>query len=146
MTDATETEGNWDEGEPEYREVFEDESSAVGQGELVTDTSSEERTLAAISHAAGILSTAMLPLLIPLVVYLIKKDESPFVAQQAKEAINFQITVILAIIVCLPLMLIVIGVFLAALVGLASLILSIIAAIKTYEGKAYRYPVAIRVF
>ena len=146
MTDANETEGTWDEAEPEVREAYEAAPPAMGQGELVTDTSSEERTLAALAHAAGIVSTTMLPLLIPLVVYLIKKDESPFVAEQAKEALNFQITVILAIIVCVPLMLIVIGVFLAGIVTLASLILSIIGAIKTYEGKAYRYPVAIRVF
>jgi len=146
MTDEREHEGTVEEAEPEYREVFEGGTPAMGEGELVTDTSSEERTLAAVAHAAGIVSSTLLPILVPLVIYLIKKDESSFVASQAKEALNFQITMVLAAVLCLFLMLIVIGAFLMPIVWLVSLILSIIAAIKTYEGKAYRYPVAIRFF
>lgn len=80
----------------------------------------------------------------PLVVWQLKKELSPFVDQQGKEAINFQITVILAVAVCLILFFAVVGVLLVPLLGLAWFVLNIIAAIKTNDGVAYRYPLTIR--
>ncbi len=65
-------------------------------------------------------------------------------ADQAKEALNFQITVALAMFVSFLLMLVVIGFFLLGLVCLAALVLTIIAGIKANEGKAYRYPFCLR--
>ena len=84
----------------------------------------------------------------PLVIYLLKKDESAFIADQAKEALNFTIscsivlfglfiltfTIILGILT-IPMMLI---------VGIAGLILTIIAAVKSSEGVWYRYPFSLR--
>ena len=75
-------------------------------------------------------------LLGPLVVWQIKRDLDPFVDAQGKEAVNFQISVTLAGLVCVPLMLILIGFPLLAL----ALVLTIIAGIKANEGQAYRYP------
>lgn len=86
----------------------------------------------------------------PLVIYLMKKDTMRFVADQAKEALNFAITVSIA---CFALMLLTImslgigalvTIPLLMLIGLATLIFVIIAAIKANEGVAYRYPVALR--
>ncbi|WP_246193419.1 DUF4870 domain-containing protein [Pseudoxanthomonas suwonensis] len=83
-------------------------------------------------------------LLGPLVVWLIKKDTMPFVNDQGKEALNFNITVLIAIVVSGLLTIILIGFLLLFAVGLAWLVLSIIAAIKANEGVAYRYPFTLR--
>ncbi len=79
----------------------------------------------------------------PLVVWQMKKD-MPFVVDQGKEALNFQITVIIAVFVCLLLSFIVIGMLLLPLVGIGALVLTVIAGIKANEGEAYRYPFTLR--
>jgi uncharacterized Tic20 family protein len=79
-------------------------------------------------------------LLGPLIVWQIKKDLDPFVDAQGKEALNFQISVSLAMLLCFLLMVVVIGVPLLALVSIAALVLTVIAGIKANEGRAYRYP------
>ncbi len=80
----------------------------------------------------------------PLVVWMLKRDEDPFIDDQGKEAVNFQITMLIAFVVCFFLMFVVIGAFLMPLVGLADLIFTIIGAMKANEGVKYRYPFAIR--
>lgn len=80
----------------------------------------------------------------PLVVWIVKKDESAFIADQSKEAMNFQITVMLAIMVCIPLMFVCIGIPMAIAVGIADLVFTIIAAIKANDGVMYRYPMTLR--
>ncbi len=87
----------------------------------------------------------------PLVIWLIKKDEMPIVNEYGKESLNFQISMtIYAIgvgVVAGILSLIAIGVLLfplVALVGLADLVLVIIASVQANKGIAYRYPFTIR--
>lgn len=80
----------------------------------------------------------------PLVIWLIKKDEDPFVNKHGKEALNFQITVAIAGFVSSLLTVICIGVPMLIAVGIANLVLCIVAAVKASEGKDYRYPVSIR--
>ncbi|MDU4253217.1 DUF4870 domain-containing protein [Pseudomonas sp.] len=79
-------------------------------------------------------------LLGPLIVWQIKRESDPFVDRQGKEALNFQITVSLAVVVSCLLMLVVIGFFLLGLVSIGALVLTIIAGIKANEGLDYRYP------
>jgi len=83
-------------------------------------------------------------LLGPLVVWQIKKNQYPIVDDQGKEALNFQITVTLAAIVSAILIVLLIGIFLLIAVGIASLVFTIIAAIKANNGETYRYPFALR--
>ncbi|WP_415754190.1 DUF4870 domain-containing protein [Pseudomonas leptonychotis] len=83
-------------------------------------------------------------LLGPLIIWQIKKDLDPFVDAQGKEALNFQISVALAALLCFLLMVVVIGFPLLVLVSIAALVLTIIAGIKANEGQAYRYPFAWR--
>ena len=83
----------------------------------------------------------MVWLFAPLIIYLIKKDESKFVAEHAKESLNFQITVTLA---CIVLFITIIGIFLLWIVGIIALILVIVATIKANDGKLYRYPFTLR--
>lgn len=86
----------------------------------------------------------------PLVIWLIKKDTMPFVADQAREALNFNLTVSAIFLVLLILSVLTLGIgFLVTLpimliVGLAALVLVIMAALKANEGVAYRYPFALR--
>lgn len=86
----------------------------------------------------------------PLVIWLMKKDTMPFVADQAKEALNFAITVSLACFVLLLLTIMSLGIGalltipLLMIIGIGALVLVIMAAIKANEGVAYRYPIALR--
>ncbi|AYC34846.1 DUF4870 domain-containing protein [Pseudomonas cavernae] len=104
--------------------------------------SQEARQWAMFCHFAAFLGLAF-PfgnLLGPLIVWQIKKDLDPFVDAQGKEALNFQITVAIAALVCILLMLVVIGFLLLGLLGIGALVLTIIAGIKANEGLDYRYP------
>jgi uncharacterized protein len=105
---------------------------------LVTPTS-DERTMAILTHILA-LPTGFIA---PLVIYLLKKD-SAYVTAHSKEALNFQITVAIAVIICRLMMFILIGFVLLSLVFLADLILVIIATIRASENKLYKYPFSIR--
>ena len=86
----------------------------------------------------------------PLVIWLMKKDTMPFVNDQGKEALNFAITVSIACVALLMLTILSLGIGalltipLLMAIGIASLVFVVIAAIKSHEGVAYRYPVSIR--
>ena len=109
--------------------------------------SKDEQTWAMVCHLSA-LAGFVVPfgnIIGPLVVWLIKKDTMPLVDQHGKEALNFQITVMIAVFVCVLLMLVVIGVFLLFAVGLGALILTIMAAIKVSNGEFdYKYPFTLR--
>ena len=108
--------------------------------------SAEERQFAMFAHLSALIGL-VIPfgsVLGPLVLWLIKKDTMPFVDDQGKEALNFQITVAIAMIISAVLMLVVIGFLLMIAVGLAALVLTIIAGVKANEGVAYRYPFTLR--
>ncbi|HEY4285737.1 MAG TPA: DUF4870 domain-containing protein [Puia sp.] len=107
----------------------------------LTTPSSDEKTMAILAHAL----TLVAPILAPLIIYLVKKDESQFVRQNALESLNFQITLIIFVIIGVILTLIIIGAFLLMLVGIGGFILVIVASIKASEGKIYRYPVNFRI-
>lgn len=79
----------------------------------------------------------------PLVVWQIKK-EIPFANDQGKEALNFQITVAIALVICFVLIFVLIGFILLPIVALSNLVFIIIAAVKANNGVVYRYPVNIR--
>jgi uncharacterized Tic20 family protein len=80
----------------------------------------------------------------PLIIWLIKKDEDAFVDDQGKEALNFQITVLIAYIVSGLLAALCIGVILGIAVGVVDLVFCIVASVKSNSGEAYRYPVCLR--
>ena len=85
-----------------------------------------------------------LGILLPLVVYLAMRHESDYAASNAKEALNFHISVYLYLLCCIPLAFILVGVPLMFIIGLAALILAIIAAVKASQGDSYRYPLTLR--
>ncbi|ARU90405.1 orotate phosphoribosyltransferase [Pseudomonas sp. M30-35] len=81
----------------------------------------------------------------PLVVWQIKKDLDPFVDEQGKEALNFQISITIAFMISMLLMLVVIGFVLTTLVAIVGVVLAIIGGIKANEGQSYRYPFCWRI-
>ncbi|NLY57119.1 MAG: DUF4870 domain-containing protein [Gammaproteobacteria bacterium] len=116
-------------------------------GVQVREPDSEARLWAMIAHLSGFLGY-FLPvigsLIGPLIVWQLKKDLHPYVDEQGKEALNFQITVLIAAMVCVLLMLIVVGFLLIWVVIVGAIVLMIIAAIKANEGAPYRYPFCLR--
>lgn len=80
----------------------------------------------------------------PLIIWLIKKDEMPFVNDQGKESLNFQLTMLIAVIVSAILMFVVIGFLLLGVLIIYQIIVVIMASIKANEGVRYRYPYTIR--
>ena len=87
----------------------------------------------------------------PLVVWLIKKDESSEIDEHGKESLNFQISVFIYVaalsLLCFILMFVIIGFLLIpviALVCIADVVLVIIASLKANEGQLYRYPLTLR--
>lgn len=117
-----------------------------------TTLSSDERTWALIGHlsAFSFFVTGIGCVLGPLIVWLVKRDTLPFAAEQAKEALNFNITMGLAFIVLVAFTVLTlgIGVVLAWPIGaalfIAWIVLTIVAAIKANDGVAYRYPFTLR--
>jgi len=112
-----------------------------------TQVSKDEQNWAMFCHLAG-LAGFVVPfgnVIGPLVIWLIKKDTMPLVDRHGKEALNFQITVAIAAIVCVILMFVLIGFFLLIAVGIGALVLTIIATVKVSNGDfEYRYPFALR--
>ena len=80
----------------------------------------------------------------PLVIWLMKKDEHPFILEQGKEVINFQISLLIYGFVCFLLIFVIIGMLLLPLLILFSVVCSIIGTIKANDGNHYRYPLTIR--
>lgn len=110
-------------------------SDPVTQG-----TSNDDRNLAMLAHLLGIVSGFVGA----LIIWLIKKDQSAFVDEQAKEALNFQITVMIAIVGSWILMFVLIGMLLMPLILIGNLVFCILAAVAVSKGEHYKYPLAIR--
>ncbi len=96
----------------------------------------DSKVLAALAHGLGLLL-----LVIPaLIIWLIKKDDDPFVDHHGKQAMNFQITMFIASIVAALLTIVLIGLLLLPAVGILMIVMTIIAIIKTVDGDEYAYP------
>jgi uncharacterized protein len=108
---------------------------------LSTPTS-DERTFAILSHILAIVPG--IGIFGPLVIWLIKKDESPFVEANAKESLNFQLTMLIAYVVSWILVIVLIGVLFFFLIWVLNIVLVIVASVKTSENKIYRYPFNLR--
>lgn len=99
-----------------------------------------EKSIAALVHASGIL----FGFIVPLVVWLVKKDDSPYLGRQSVEALNFQITILIAYVVSWVLMFVIIGIFTFFAAWVFNIVMCIVAAVKTSQGQEYKYPMTIR--
>ncbi len=102
--------------------------------------SNDEKNIATVTHLGG----TVFSFIPALIVWILKKDDSVYIAAQAKEALNFQITVLIAQFIAGILAFILIGFVFMGIIWLANIVLCIIAAISTSKGEDYRYPLTIR--
>jgi uncharacterized Tic20 family protein len=117
---------------------------------IPTNLRPEEKNWGMLAHLLTLLGYVVLfgHWIPPLVIYLSKKDDSPFAAGEAREALNFQISLFLYGVLSLPLLCLVITIpfillaWLAMLVG--QLVLPIVAAVRAADGVPYRYPLTLR--
>ena len=106
----------------------------------VAEPSKDDKTMAMLCHLLAIFTG----FLGPLILWLVKKDQSPYIDEQGKEALNFQITVAIALFVSGLLTYVCIGAFLLPLVWLGNLIFCIMACVAANKGEHYKYPVSLR--
>ena len=126
--------------------------------ESVGTPSAEERQWAMFAHLSALLGGLLTSgwggsigfFIGPLIIWLMKKETMPFVDDQAKEALNFAITVSLACVVLMILTIMTLGIGalltipLLMVIGIAALVFFIIAAVQANKGTRYRYPVSLR--
>jgi uncharacterized Tic20 family protein len=102
----------------------------------------EDRTIGLLTHLSGIIAG----FIVPLIIWLINKDkpEKSWLTDSSKEALNFQITIAIAYVICIVLSVVVIGGLLMPIVWLVNLIFCILGGVAANKGEAYRYPFALR--
>lgn len=107
----------------------------------------DERLWAAFSHLSA-LAIFFIPfgnILGPLVIWLLKRDDSEFIGDQAKEALNFQISLTIYTLVATILIIFLIGIPLLLLIVIGGFFTTIIAAIRANDGIVYRYPLSMKI-
>ncbi|HEV2842865.1 MAG TPA: DUF4870 domain-containing protein [Chthoniobacterales bacterium] len=112
-----------------------------------TSTSGNVRTWCVVCHLsalAGFFIPAFGHILGPLIVWLIKRVDSSEIDAHGKEALNFQISMLIYNLVAGVLCLVLIGFVLLAVLHILNVIFVIVAALKAGEGEMYRYPLTIR--
>lgn len=106
-----------------------------------TPANSSDKALIILSHLSALIGVGFI---LPLIVWLVKKNEADIVAAHALEALNFHLSLLIYTICAIPLCFIVIGIPLLVVMGLGSIVLAIIAAVQASDGKFYRYPLTLR--
>ncbi len=105
----------------------------------------QEKTWAMLCHIASF--AYFIPLghvLGPLIVWLIKKDESELVDDQGKESLNFQISMTIYLVIAIPFVILLIGIPLLIALGILDVVLVVLAAVSAAQGNPYRYPLSIK--
>lgn len=127
------------------------EIPSVTSGTPLIPSTKDDRLWATLIHLGGVIGgwSAGLGLpggnvILPLILWLIKREGSAFVNDQGKEVLNFQITVTIIGLGCLVLSLFCIGIPMLIALAIYALVVGILGSIKANEGVAYRYPITIR--
>ena len=103
--------------------------------------SQNARTMALLAHLSGF----VLPMIGPLLVWILQQnEEDPFIVDQCKEALNFQITMTVAATVASFATAVLVGCLVLPLVVVAAILFPVLAAVESYQGRAYRYPFTVR--
>ncbi|MFO7700004.1 MAG: DUF4870 domain-containing protein [Acidimicrobiia bacterium] len=111
---------------------------------IETGLSTESRNWGAIGHLSAFVQFIGIPSLVgPLVVWLMKKDD-PFAADQAKEALNFNISMAIYFVASLFAIIVLVGILLVPVVVISWFVLVIVGTIRASNGVTYRYPATIR--
>jgi hypothetical protein len=99
----------------------------------------DDKTMGMLAHLLGIFG-----FIGPLIIWLIKKDQSPFVNDQGKEALNFHLMLLIGILIGSLTICLGIGLVIVPVVWVCGVVFSIIGCLKARDGIAYRYPFTIR--
>lgn len=116
------------------------ESVEITEEKPVEAPSKEACTMAMLAHLLGLFSSFVGP----LIIWLLKKDESPFVDEQAKEALNFQITLMIGFFISAILTYFCIGILTFFALYVIDVIFSIMATVAANKGESYKYPFNLR--
>jgi uncharacterized protein len=134
-------------GQPQYGQPLPAAGAPVA-GYSQALSVADQRMWAMLSHISGLVTSLIgLSFLGPLVVYLLFKDRGDYVRQQSAEALNFQILINVVVLATGIVSVVTLGLALLIVIplwiilGIAALVLMIIAAVKTNAGEEYRYPV-----
>lgn len=106
----------------------------------------ETRSWAMFAHLSA-LAGYLIPfgnIIAPLIIWSVKKDSHPFIDEQAKEALNFQICMMIYFLTAGLLTFILIGFILLPIIFIVQLVFIIIASVKANQGENYRYPLTFR--
>lgn len=106
-----------------------------------------DRNWAMACHLSTLVGYFFIPfghIIAPLIIWLIKKEDSPFVDDQGKESLNFQISMTIYAVISGILVFVLIGFLMLAALYLMEIICVVIAAVKANDGEKYRYPLTIR--
>ncbi len=121
-----------------YQQAGPPHPGGYATGPLMSDA--DQRMWATLAH----LSPLLFSFVGPLVIYLVMKDRGHFIRNQSLEALNFQITLAIAMVISAILIVVVIGIVLMLVIGVAALVFMIMAAIAANRGEEYRYPMTLR--
>ena len=120
-------------------EFMEPYTSAQGAAPIT----STDRMLAVFCHLSVFVGMYFI---VPLIIFFVKRDDSPFVAAHAKEVLNFHLSLLIYFICCIPLFFVLIGIPIFIVLGIVALICTIIGAVRAADNSLYRYPLTIRFF
>lgn len=112
----------------------------AGQPVVAASSVQDEKTMAMLAQLLGVLTG----FIGPLIMYLIAKDDQPFLKHHAAEALNFHLTVLIGYVISFVLMLVIIGFITYFAILIAALVFGIMATIAANKGEWYRYPISIR--
>jgi uncharacterized Tic20 family protein len=118
-----------------------------GRAGPIVDAAAQEweRTYAMFTHLSLLTVHVLMPVIPALVMWLVKRDRSPFVDDHGREAINFQVSLVLYSLAAIPLMFLCgLGVLVAIAAYALGIVGMILAALAAHRGEYYRYPATIR--
>jgi hypothetical protein len=116
------------------------EGQGPESGGPVEPVTKDEKNMAMLAHLLGIFTSVI----VPLIIWLLKKEESKFVEDQAREALNMQLTLLIVYVACSVLWCLVFPIFVLAAAFVYAVVFGIIAAIRASEGELFRYPITLR--
>lgn len=110
------------------------------------DVSKDERNLAVLAHLGSFAGYAI-PfgnVFVPLILWFMRKEHSVFVGDNARESLNFQLTICIYAAVCFVLLFVLIGFVLFIGLAIFQIVYVVLAALAARRGEVYRYPLTIR--
>ena len=106
----------------------------------------EERNWSVGAHIGALIGNvfALGQIVIPLVIWLVKKNDSPFIGENARESLNFQVSMTIYFLIAGALTLILVGYIFLVLLAVMDVVCVIIASVHASRGQTYRYPFSLR--